>query len=398
MVSGAVDPSASFYIDHAQYITPGIYEFDIMAKASGSTTSFDLRTFQAGIYVNSAWVNGGTLTLSTAPGYTELTSPGYNGSYQWNATDKVINCSVNYNVKPSASTCISTLVDATTPVRVARIRATNTVSFGCSTPDLKFNYVQNNSPLRLRTSFSWRETACTTNYELFYPGRTYGGVAKFNNETYSTSDADGRSTVNASANVGNCFPIIGITAMIQGYYLGGGQMASVLNNQVVRSTSYEQSDSIVLELHPDANPALVTAHVPGVIKIDGSASFTMPAGVAGTSCYLVLIHRNSVQMWSASPVVISSTYQTYDFTGSASSAFGDGQTSVDAGIFAMFTGDINQDEFVDPNDYPYFDIDNSNGVSGVYVNTDLNGDGFVDPNDYPYFDLNNSSGVSSIHP
>ena len=64
----------------------------------------------------------------------------------------------------------------------------------------------------------------------------------------------------------------------------------------------------------------------------------------------------------------------------------------------MFTGDINQDEFVDPNDYPYFDIDNSNGVSGVYVNTDLNGDGFVDPNDYPYFDLNNSSGVSSIHP
>ena len=185
MVSGAVDPSASFYIDHAQYITPGIYEFDIMAKASGSTTSFDLRTFQAGIYVNSSWVNGGTLTLSTAPGYSELTSPGYNGSYQWNSADKVINCSVNFNVKPSASTCISTPVDAVNPLRVARIRATNTVNFGCSTPDLKFNYVQNNSPLRLRTSFSWRETACTTNYELFYPGRTYGGVAKFNNEKYS---------------------------------------------------------------------------------------------------------------------------------------------------------------------------------------------------------------------
>ena len=57
----AQDPSASFYIDNPLYISPSVYEFDVMVKASGSTTSFDLRTFQAGIYVNSSWVNGGTL-------------------------------------------------------------------------------------------------------------------------------------------------------------------------------------------------------------------------------------------------------------------------------------------------------------------------------------------------
>ena len=86
----AQDPSASFYIDHAQYISPTVYEFDIMAKADGATSSFSLRTFQSGMYVNSTWVNGGTLTLSTAPGYSELTSPAYNGVYIWNATDKVL--------------------------------------------------------------------------------------------------------------------------------------------------------------------------------------------------------------------------------------------------------------------------------------------------------------------
>jgi len=51
----AVDPSASFYIDNPLYISPGIYEFDVVVKASGATSSFDLRTFQAGIYVNPAW-------------------------------------------------------------------------------------------------------------------------------------------------------------------------------------------------------------------------------------------------------------------------------------------------------------------------------------------------------
>jgi hypothetical protein len=394
----AVDPSASFYIDHARYISPGIYEFDIMAQASGATTSFDLRTFQAGIYVNSAWVNGGTLSLSTAPGYSELSSPGYNGSYQWNATDKVINCSVNYNVKPSPSTCISTQVTSTQAVRIARIRAANTTSFGCATPDLKFNYVQNNSPLRLRTSFSWRETACTTNYELFYPARTYGGVAKFNTETYSTSDADGRSPVSALANVGNCFPILQVHAYLQGYFLGASTMQSTMVNQSVRSVSYEQTDSITVELHREANPAIVDASVRGVLLTDGSASVTLPAITSGNSYYVAVLHRNSVLVWSANPITINSSLNSIDFTSSSAATMGDNSIEVEPSVFALYSGDINQDEFVDPNDYPIYDAENSAGLCCDYLASDLNGDGFVDPNDYPYFDLNNAAGVFAIHP
>lgn len=392
----AVDPSASFYIDNPLYISPTIYEFDVMVKASGATSTFDLRTFQAGIYVNSAWMNGGTPTLSTAPGYSELTAPSYNGAYQWNATDKLINCSVNYNVKPTPTTCISTPVN-TIPLRVARIRVTNSVSFGCATPDLKFNYVANNSPLRLRTSFSWRESGCTTNYELFYPGRTYNGVVKFNDETYSTSDADSRSTVKAAVNIGNCFPLLELTMMLEGYYAGGSTMQSVLLNQAVKSVSYLQTDSVSIELHPVGNPSIVFASLRGVVMTDGKVTFALPAGAAGNTYYVAVYHRSSVQSWS-NPITIGSTFTSYDFTSSSSQTFADNASQVDAGVFAFYTGDLNQDEFVDASDFPFFDADNSAGLSGDYYATDLNGDGFVDASDFPFYDQNNSIGVFSLHP
>ena len=391
----AQDPSASFYIDHTMYISPTVYEFDVMAKASSATASFDLRTFQAGIYVNTAWVNGGTFTLSTAPGYSELTSPAYNGSYQWNATDKLINCSVNYNVKPTPSTCISTLVDVL-PLRVARIRVVNSVSFGCATPDLKFNYVANNSPLRLRTSFSWRASACTTNYELFYPGRTYSGVAKFNNETYALADVDGRSTVMAAVNIGNCFPLLELTMMLEGYNVGGATMQSVLVNQMVKSASYVQADSVTIELRPLANPASVFASVRGVVFTDGKITCALPAGAANNTYYVAVYHRSSVQTWS-NPIVINPTFTTYNFTSAQSQTFADNSVLV-GGVYAFYTGDLNQDEYVDANDYPFFDIDNANGLCCDYYFTDMNGDGYVDANDYPFFDINNGLAIFSIHP
>ncbi len=392
----AQDPSASFYIDHAQYISPTVYEFDIMAVASGATTTFSLRTFQTGLYVNSTWVNGGNLTLTAAPGYSELTSPAYNGVYNWNATDKVINCSVNYGVKPTSTTCVSTAV-TTIPVRIARIRAVNSVSYGCTTPDIKFNYVSNNSPLRLRSSFSWRLTGCTTNYELFYPGRTYGGVAKFNTETYTLADADGKSLVSSLANVGNCFPILRLRLFLEGYYAGGSSMQSVLNNQLVKSTSYEQTDSVLVELRPTSNPATIFASVKGVVLTDGYASFTLPSGASGNPYYLAVYHRSSVLTYS-NPVTISSTYTQYNFSSSASQAFSSNQVLVSPGVYAFYSSDLNQDEYVDASDYPVFDADNSLGLCCSYYNTDMNGDGYVDANDYPFFDINNNLGVFSIHP
>jgi len=71
---------------------------------------------------------------------------------------------------------------------------------------------------------------------------------------------------------------------------------------------------------------------------------------------------------------------------------------VDLGVWAFFSGDINQDGFVDSFDFPALDTDIFNGVNGLYVNTDLNGDGFVDSFDFPIFDANSYNGVSVMTP
>ena len=78
-------------------------------------------------------------------------------------------------------------------------------------------------------------------------------------------------------------------------------------------------------------------------------------------------------------------------------AYGDNQVQVEPGIFAMYSGDLNQDGYIDPFDYTILEADNLTFAYG-YVVSDLNGDGFVDPYDYVIFEKNNLNFVSSIHP
>jgi len=82
---------------------------------------------------------------------------------------------------------------------------------------------------------------------------------------------------------------------------------------------------------------------------------------------------------------------------STNNAYADNQVEVEPGIFAIFSGDLNQDGYIDPFDYTILEIDNLAFAYG-YVVSDLNGDGFVDPYDYVIFEKNNLNFVSSIHP
>jgi hypothetical protein len=70
------------------------------------------------------------------------------------------------------------------------------------------------------------------------------------------------------------------------------------------------------------------------------------------------------------------------------------------GVYGMWTGDINLDEFIDGADLSLFeaDVDNS-AVNGLYnLPSDFNGDTFVDAADYGVFDANSVLGLYSQHP
>lgn len=82
---------------------------------------------------------------------------------------------------------------------------------------------------------------------------------------------------------------------------------------------------------------------------------------------------------------------------STNNAYADNQAEVESGVFAIYSGDLNQDGYIDPFDYTILESDNLSFAYG-YVVSDLNGDGFVDPYDYVIFEKNNLNFVSSIHP
>jgi len=89
----------------------------------------------------------------------------------------------------------------------------------------------------------------------------------------------------------------------------------------------------------------------------------------------------------------------YNFTSSASQAFGNNMKQVDASPvrFGIYSGDVNQDGVVDGSDAAGIDNDAFNFVTG-YVVSDVTGDNVVDGSDAAIADNNAANFVSKITP
>jgi hypothetical protein len=173
-------------------------------------------------------------------------------------------------------------------------------------------------------------------------------------------------------------------------------MTPALLNEGVGSNAL-LCDSVTVELHQATSPYALAYSYKGVIGTNGLLACTFAGSASGNAYYIVVKHRNSIETWSASPITISSV-TAYDFSNGISKAYSSNQSAVGNGQYALFSGDINQDGYIDGSDYPDFDADSQNGVYGIYIATDLNGDGYVDGSDYPLFDANSQYGLYSITP
>ena len=115
--------------------------------------------------------------------------------------------------------------------------------------------------------------------------------------------------------------------------------------------------------------------------------------------YLQVKHRNSIETWSGNFLTFTAGLGSYDFTSSASMAFGSNQIQADASPvrFAVYGGDVNQDGVVDGTDGGLIDNDAS-GFNTGYLNTDLNGDEIIDGSDAVIADNNSANFVSAVFP
>lgn len=225
---------------------------------------------------------------------------------------------------------------------------------------------------RMRVSMKYNGTP--TSCETF----DFGQV-----EDYTVNIVSGTSTV------------VNTKLMIQGFYdTATHAMRPVKANQGVGSST-TNVDNVTVELrHPTTFALAGTATA--MLQTNGMATATFSAAISGPY-YLVIRHRNSIETWSAAPVTISASTPLYDFTNLASKAYGSNMILIEPGVWALYTGDINQDGNIDTIDYPIYEADTNNFVSGD-IETDLNGDGNVDTIDYPLFELNANNFVSVMHP
>ena len=276
-----------------------------------------------------------------------------------------------------------------------------------------------NEPLPITVSFSGLAGSyCVTDAAVTLTGSPAGG-------TFSGPGISGNSFNPATAGIGGPYTIIytytngngctnsssqqvsvtvcgstitlNMKLYLQGYYAASGTMQPVLNIQGVTAALATETDSVAVELHDAITYALVDSKL-AVLNTNGliSATFTQPAG----NYYIGIKHRSSIETWSTNPVTCSVSTALYDFSSAANMAMGDNQAEVEPGVWAIYTGDLNHDDFIDGSDFPLYDSESASGglFDGTYTATDMNGDGFVDGSDFPVFDGNSANGVTAVHP
>ena len=172
-------------------------------------------------------------------------------------------------------------------------------------------------------------------------------------------------------------------------------MSPVLFNQGVSSNT-GITDEMTVELHSANAPFGFVASSVATLHTNGMATCTFNSAGPG-NYYVVVKHRNALQTWSATPVLLNAAATTYNFTNASNKAYGDNMIEVEPGVWAFYSGDISLDENIDLTDFLQYENDANNFLSG-YLSTDLNGDGSVDLLDAPPLENNISNFIYTIHP
>lgn len=107
--------------------------------------------------------------------------------------------------------------------------------------------------------------------------------------------------------------IVNLKAFIEGLYIGGGQMTSVLNTIDPGTYPVNYCDTITVELHGASTPHNLIESKKVILLTNGNAEVQLPSSLNNNAYYIVVRYRNSVETWSKQPVVLGNvTY--FDFT------------------------------------------------------------------------------------
>ena len=205
------------------------------------------------------------------------------------------------------------------------------------------------------------------------------------NTWYDFADSSLNKRFDISPILGNT--ILNLTYIMQGFY---NSLTEKLN----------MSDFILVYLRQPGSPfAIVDTAMGKIDSINFTKSFAFNKITTG-NYYIDVRHRNCIETWSNATVSISKKQITdYNITSAASQAYGNNLVQADNSPlrFAAYSGDVNQDGFVDLTDITLINNDANLFLTG-YVKTDLTGNNIVDLTDIILSFNNAASFVVKITP
>lgn len=155
-------------------------------------------------------------------------------------------------------------------------------------------------------------------------------------------------------------------------------------------------DSISVEVRESFSPYSLKDTKRTVLDTLGYATLLFQNVEQTKPYYLVIKHRNALETWSAEALTFNSGFLNYDFTSDSSKAYGNNLTKVN-NKWCIYSGDVNQDGFIDSVDLSLIGSDALLYSTGYKV-TDINGDNFVDLNDLVICDDNYYKNIMRLNP
>lgn len=199
--------------------------------------------------------------------------------------------------------------------------------------------------------------------------------------------AEGQESIVILNQEGSDSRTLNLSFVIEGLYAGNGTMkqAHDLNGPHFNP---DISDLVTIELHNSSDYSIIEHAVADVeLSTLGNLILNLPQSFSG-SYYITVRHRNSIETTTANPVTFDNAVTSYAFD-APSKAYGSNLLLMNDGHYAIISGDVNQDGFIDTGDMTPVDNDSQHFASG-YLNTDVNGDGYIDTGDMSIIDNNSS--------
>jgi hypothetical protein len=167
---------------------------------------------------------------------------------------------------------------------------------------------------------------------------------------------------------------LSLTAFIQGYTNTGGTAMNFAPS------------AVTVELHNATTPYALVESQTGSLSTAGVGTFNFTTAVNGTNYYIAVKTWNTVETWSATAQSFTSGALSYDFTSLATQAYASNMMQIGT-KWCIFSGDVNQDGYINLSDYVQVNYDSYHLVTGVVV-TDLTGDQYTNLNDYVIVNYN----------